>query len=48
MWYIRGALKMLQLIVKVELITDELKGDKNNTIKLTLIEVLDELYEDDE
>eukprot|EP00823_Brevimastigomonas_motovehiculus_P009237 TRINITY_DN8900_c0_g1_i1.p1 TRINITY_DN8900_c0_g1~~TRINITY_DN8900_c0_g1_i1.p1 ORF type:complete len:193 (-),score=28.54 TRINITY_DN8900_c0_g1_i1:68-646(-) len=42
---IRGALKMLQLIVECQIVKDELKGNSDTEIRLTLKEVIVERYE---
>jgi len=45
---IRGALQQIQLQVEVEWVRDELKGSAESEIRLTLKEILQEVYNDEE
>jgi hypothetical protein len=45
---IRGACQMIQMQVTVEFVKDELKGAGESEIRLTLKEILQEEYADDE
>jgi len=45
---ITGALRMLQLVVECKYVSDELKGAPENEIRVTLKEVMREVYHDDE
>ena len=55
LWYsnviagiIRGALEMINLKVKVYFVKDTLRGDGEIEIRVELLEVLTDKYEDDE
>lgn len=45
---IRGALEMVQLRVECQMIKDVLKGDEYHEIRLTLKEIMQETFQDDD
>ena len=54
LWYsnviagiIRGALEMINLKVKVYFIKDALRGDEDTVLRVELLEVMSDKYEDD-
>ena len=44
---IRGALEMINLKVKVYFVKDQLRGDEDTVLRVELLEVMSDKYEDD-